>query len=164
LTIGGKQNQDGDDSEHAGLKLYPLNPVPWVRPFVVMTLKYLMKKGMKCKQIKSTRMVVKLTTSGTLLIYGKTIPALETGYLEQFPGYYFQVTEDIKMRMIIFITGRVDDVINVAGHRLSTAEEEVVASHQSVAECAVGINDALGTNPALVVLGRKPNRTFSIRT
>jgi propionyl-CoA synthetase len=42
------------------------------------------------------------------------------------------------MRMTIFITGRVDDVINVAGHRLSTAEmEEVVASHQSVAECAV---------------------------
>jgi hypothetical protein len=32
-------------------KLYPLNPVPWVRPFVVMTLKYLMKKEMKCKQI-----------------------------------------------------------------------------------------------------------------
>jgi propionyl-CoA synthetase len=37
-----------------------------------------------------------------------------------------------------YITGRVDDVINVAGHRLSTAEmEEVVASHHYVAECAV---------------------------
>jgi propionyl-CoA synthetase len=39
---------------------------------------------------------------------------------------------------LYFFTGRVDDVINVAGHRLSTAEmEEVVASHHYVAECAV---------------------------
>jgi propionyl-CoA synthetase len=57
------------------------------------------------------------------------------------------VTEDIKMRDYIYITGRVDDVINVAGHRLSTAEmEEVVASHQSVAECAVINDDVLRTN------------------
>jgi propionyl-CoA synthetase len=57
------------------------------------------------------------------------------------------VTEDIKMRMTIYITGRVDDVINVAGHRLSTAEMEEVVFHQSVAECAViGINDAKRTN------------------
>jgi len=43
----------------------------------------------------------------------------------------------------IFITGRTDDVINVAGHRLSTADiEEVVASHPDIAECAVvGIED-----------------------
>jgi propionyl-CoA synthetase len=57
--------------------------------------------------------------------------------------------------MTIYITGRVDDVINVAGHRLSTAEmEEVVASHQSVAECAViGINDALrGQIPLALVV------------
>ena len=45
----------------------------------------------------------------------------------------------------MFITGRIDDIINVAGHRLSTAEmEEVVASHNAVAECAViGIQDDL---------------------
>lgn len=45
----------------------------------------------------------------------------------------------------VFITGRVDDVINVAGHRLSTSEmEEVVSSDPHVAECAVvGIEDAL---------------------
>jgi enoyl-CoA hydratase/carnithine racemase len=45
----------------------------------------------------------------------------------------------------VFITGRIDDVINVAGHRLSTADiEEVVAAHESVAECAVvGFNDEL---------------------
>ena len=53
-------------------------------------------------------------------------------------------------------TGRIDDVINVAGHRLSTAEiEEVVAHHQDVAECAViGVDDELrGQKPlAFVVL------------
>ncbi len=57
----------------------------------------------------------------------------------------------------IFITGRVDDVINVAGHRLSTAEmEEVVASHHSVAECAViGINDDLkGQIPLALVVAK----------
>ena len=45
----------------------------------------------------------------------------------------------------VFVTGRVDDVINVAGHRLSTAEmEEVVAAHKDVAECCVvGIDDDL---------------------
>ena len=45
----------------------------------------------------------------------------------------------------IFVMGRVDDVINVAGHRLSTgAMEEVLASHPDVAECAViGVNDEM---------------------
>ena len=63
-----------------------------------------------------------------------------------FPGYYFSgdggyVDED----GYVFITGRVDDIINVAGHRLSTAEmEEIVASHKAVAECCVvGIADDL---------------------
>ena len=70
----------------------------------------------------------------------------QAGYLEKFPGYYFSGDGGFKDEEgYVFITGRVDDVINVAGHRLSTAEmEEVVASHGSVAECAViGINDDL---------------------
>ncbi len=60
-------------------------------------------------------------------------------YLSQFPGYYFSgdggyIDED----GYFFITGRIDDIINVAGHRLSTAEmEEVLAAHPAVAECAV---------------------------
>lgn len=81
----------------------------------------------------------------------------KSGYLNKFPGYYFSGDGGYKDEEdYIFITGRVDDVINVAGHRLSTAEmEEIVASHSSVAECAViGINDELkGQIPlALVVL------------
>jgi propionyl-CoA synthetase len=45
----------------------------------------------------------------------------------------------------VYITGRIDDVINVAGHRLSTADmEEIVASHPAVAECAVvGVEDQM---------------------
>jgi len=91
----------------------------------------------------------------------------KAGYLNKFPGYYFSgdggyVDED----GYVFITGRVDDVINVAGHRLSTAEmEEVVASHPQVAECAVfGVYcDLKGQKPlALVVL--KPENTLKHET
>ncbi|RYV02273.1 propionyl-CoA synthetase [Shewanella sp. OPT22] len=78
-------------------------------------------------------------------------------YLEQFPGYY--VSGDggyIDDDGYLFIMGRTDDVINVAGHRLSTGEmEEIVASHHTVAECAViGVQDQLkGQLPlGLVVL------------
>ena len=67
-------------------------------------------------------------------------------YLEQYPGYY--VTSDggyCDEDGYLWIMGRVDDVINVAGHRLSTgAMEEVLAAHPAVAECAVlGVADAL---------------------
>jgi propionyl-CoA synthetase len=49
--------------------------------------------------------VVKLPLPpGTLLNLWKDNTRFRTGYLEQFPGYYFQVTEDIKMRMTIFIS------------------------------------------------------------
>jgi propionyl-CoA synthetase len=62
-----------------------------------------------------------------------------TGYLTAFPGHY--TTGDGGMLDedgYLFVMGRIDDVINVAGHRLSTgAIEEVVASHADVAECAV---------------------------
>ncbi|NKB77750.1 MAG: AMP-binding protein [Gammaproteobacteria bacterium] len=67
-------------------------------------------------------------------------------YLKTFPGYY--ETGDagyIDEDGYVFVMSRTDDVINVAGHRLSTgAIEEVLASHPDVAECAVmGVNDAL---------------------
>ncbi len=67
-------------------------------------------------------------------------------YLEHFPGYY--ETGDagyIDEDGYLYIMARTDDVINVAGHRLSTgAMEEVLASHPDVAECAViGVADSL---------------------
>lgn len=68
------------------------------------------------------------------------------GYLSEFPSYYCSgdggyIDED----GYLFVMGRTDDVINVAGHRLSTGEmEEVLASHDAVAECSViGVHDGL---------------------
>ncbi|MCJ1899045.1 MULTISPECIES: propionyl-CoA synthetase [Paracoccus] len=72
-------------------------------------------------------------------------------YLDHFPGYY--ETGDagyIDEEGYLYIMARTDDVINVAGHRLSTgAMEEVLASHPAVAECAViGVADSLkGQSP-----------------
>ncbi len=65
-------------------------------------------------------------------------------YLTQHPGFY--ITGDGGYRDeggYLYVMGRIDDVINVAGHRLSTGQmEEVLASHPAVAECAViGVND-----------------------
>ncbi|NOR62654.1 MAG: AMP-binding protein [Rhodobacteraceae bacterium] len=70
----------------------------------------------------------------------------KSAYLEAFPGYY--ETGDAGMideDGYLYIMARTDDVINVAGHRLSTgAMEEVLSSHPDVAECAViGVADAL---------------------
>jgi propionyl-CoA synthetase len=78
------------------------------------------------------------------------------GYLATFSGYY--LTGDggyIDEDGYLYIMGRTDDIINVAGHRLSTGEmEEVVASHPDVAECAVvGVADEIkGQVPLALVI------------
>ncbi|MSP44531.1 MAG: propionyl-CoA synthetase [Xanthobacteraceae bacterium] len=67
-------------------------------------------------------------------------------YLAEFPGYYKTADAGyIDKDGYVFVMGRTDDIINVAGHRLSTGGmEEVLSGHQDVAECAVlGIKDAL---------------------
>ena len=67
-------------------------------------------------------------------------------YLAPFPGYYLTADAGyIDERGYVFVMARTDDIINVAGHRLSTgAIEEVLASHADVAECAViGVADEL---------------------
>jgi len=91
-------------------------------------------------------------------------------YLSQCPGYY--ATADAGYTDedgYVYVMARTDDIINVAGHRLSTgAMEEVVASHSDVAECAViGMNDELkGQVPiGFLVLkrgvGRNPDEIVS---
>ncbi len=76
-------------------------------------------------------------------IWGDDNNRFRNGYLSFLPGYYTSgdggyIDED----GYVFVMGRVDDVINVAGHRLSTGEiEEVVASHPAIAECAVIARD-----------------------
>jgi len=74
------------------------------------------------------------------------VERFKSAYLETYPGYF--TTGDggyFDEDGYLFIMGRVDDVINVAGHRLSTGEmEEIVGKHPMVAECAViGIRDEL---------------------
>jgi len=67
-------------------------------------------------------------------------------YLSEFPGYYKTSDAGYKDEDgYIFVMGRTDDIINVAGHRLSTGGmEEILASHPDVAECAVlGISDSI---------------------
>ena len=67
-------------------------------------------------------------------------------YLSRYAGYYLTGDEGTKDKdNYLFVMGRTDDVINVAGHRLSTGEmEELIAGHPAVAECAVtGIDDEL---------------------
>jgi len=67
-------------------------------------------------------------------------------YLVQYPGAYNTGDGGFRDRDgYVYVMGRTDDVINVAGHRLSTGEmEEILASHPAIAECAVvGVSDAL---------------------
>jgi propionyl-CoA synthetase len=94
---------------------------------------------------------------GTLTTLWRNDEGYRDSYLKRYPGYY--LTGDagfIDEDGYVWIMSRIDDVINVAGHRLSTgAMEEVLAGHPDVAECAViGAADALkGQLPVgLVVL------------
>src|SRR5690606_22565132 len=94
---------------------------------------------------------------GTLPTLWRDDERYVSSYLSAFEGYYLSgdggyVDED----GYVFVMGRTDDVLNVAGHRLSTGSlEEALAGHPAVAECAViGVSDPLkGQVPrALVVL------------
>jgi acyl-coenzyme A synthetase/AMP-(fatty) acid ligase len=118
----------------------------------------LSEEGVRVKQGDEGYIAVKLPLPpGCLPQLWNNDYRFRKGYLEKFPGYY--LTGDsgfVDKDGYYFIMGRIDDVINVSGHRLSAGEmEELVASHPAVAECAVmGIADELrGQRPlALIVL------------
>lgn len=83
---------------------------------------------------------------GTLATLWRNEERFISSYMSAFPGYY--ETSDggyIDEDGYVFVMGRIDDVINIAGHRLSTGSmEEVIATHPDVAECAViGTDDQL---------------------
>jgi propionyl-CoA synthetase len=92
-------------------------------------------------------LVVKLPLPpGTLPTLWNNDQGYITSYLEEFPGYYKTADAGyIDEDGYAFVMTRTDDIINVAGHRLSTgAMEEVLADHPDVAECAVlGVDDKL---------------------
>jgi propionyl-CoA synthetase len=91
--------------------------------------------------------VVKLPLPpGNLPTLWKADERFRASYLETFPGYYLTADAGFKDEDgYLSIMSRIDDIINVAGHRLSTgAMEEVLAEHPDVAECAViGVADPL---------------------
>ena len=83
---------------------------------------------------------------GSLPTLWKQDERFRDSYLSEFPGFY--TTSDagyMDEDGYIYVMGRTDDIINVAGHRLSTGGmEEVLSAHQGVAECAViGVADSL---------------------
>ncbi|MCP3953250.1 MAG: propionyl-CoA synthetase [Desulfobacterales bacterium] len=92
-------------------------------------------------------LVVKLPLPpGTLPTLWQNDKRFLESYLDEFPGYYKTADAGfIDADGYVFVMSRTDDIINVAGHRLSTgAMEEVLADHPDVAECAVlGVDDKL---------------------
>jgi propionyl-CoA synthetase len=83
---------------------------------------------------------------GTLTTLWNADERFQEAYLKEFPGYYKTADAGyIDEDGYVYVMSRTDDIINVAGHRLSTgAMEEVLASHPDVAECAViGVADEL---------------------
>ncbi|WP_319526319.1 propionyl-CoA synthetase [uncultured Desulfosarcina sp.] len=92
-------------------------------------------------------LVVKLPLPpGTLPTLWQNDDRYVESYLEEFPGYYKTADAGfIDAEGYAFVMSRTDDIINVAGHRLSTgAMEEVLSDHPDVAECAVlGVEDSL---------------------
>ncbi len=140
-----------------GVEYLPIKPGSAGKAVTGYDIRIFDEKGQELGPNEEGYVVIKLPLPpGTMLDLWNDNERFRAGYLNKFPGYYLSgdggfIDED----GYIFITGRVDDVINVAGHRLSTAEmEEIVASHHAVAECAViGINDELkGQIPLALVV------------
>jgi propionyl-CoA synthetase len=103
-----------------------------------------------CREVAANTMgsiVIKLPLPpGCLPTLWQADERMRESYLTEFPGHYKTADAGFKDDDgYLYIMGRTDDIINVAGHRLSTGGmEEVLASHKDVAECAVlGIKDAL---------------------
>ncbi len=134
-------------SNCVGVEEFPIKPGSPTKAVPGFNVQVLDEKGNPVGPDTEGMVVVKLPLPpGTLPTLWKNDERFKKSYLEQFPGYYF--TSDgghIDKEGYVYIMGRVDDVINVSGHRLSTgAMEEVVATHPDVAECAViGAEDGL---------------------
>ena len=120
----------------------PTKPAPGWR---LQVLDPMTKTPVKAGDIGA--LVVKLPLPpGTLPSLWQNDARFLESYLEKFPGYYETADAGfIDQDGYVYVMSRTDDIINVAGHRLSTgAMEEVLADHPDVAECAVlGVEDQL---------------------
>lgn len=130
-----------------GIEALPVKAGSATKPVPGFNVQILDYKGQKLPANTQGAIAIKLPLppSSLTTIWGD-FNRFEEGYLSEFPGYYSSgdggyMDED----GYLFIMGRTDDVINVAGHRLSTGEmEEVIAAHSAVAECSViGVYDSL---------------------
>ncbi|MCF8097303.1 MAG: propionyl-CoA synthetase [Desulfarculaceae bacterium] len=123
-----------------GIELLPIKPGSATKPAPGFDVKILSPDNEEVPPNQPGVVAVKLPLPpGTLPTLWEADQRFLDSYLNPFPGYYFTGDEGyIDDDGYVFIMGRVDDVINVAGHRLSTgAMEEVIATHPDVAECAV---------------------------
>ena len=147
-----------------GIEEFPIKPGSSTKPVPGFDVRIIDSSGKLLGPKEEGLVVIKLPLPpGTLPTLWNADQRFLESYVTVFPGYYF--TSDggyIDEGGYTFIMGRVDDVINVAGHRLSTGEmEEIVAQHPDVAECAVfGVHDSLkGQLPlGLVVLKSGVNK------
>jgi propionyl-CoA synthetase len=119
----------------------PTKPVPGMDVRVVDPQNREMKRG------EIGALVIKLPLPpGTFLTLWNADERFVASYLSQFPGCYMTADAGyMDEDGYVYVMSRTDDIINVAGHRLSTGGmEEVLASHPDVAECAVvGVHDEL---------------------
>lgn len=129
----------------AGLELLPIKPGSCTRAVPGYDVRVLNDEGEELPAGETGNIVIRLPLPpGCLTGLWQNDRDYVSTYLAEFPGYY--VTGDagfIDEDGYLWIMGRTDDIINTAGHRLSTgAMEEVLASHPDVAECAVcGVSD-----------------------
>ncbi len=131
----------------AGVELKTIKPGSVSFPVFGFDIQILDENGQALPPNEEGAVAIKLPLPpGCLPNLWQDTARFKSSYLSTFEGYYFSGDGGyIDEEGYFFITGRIDDIINVAGHRLSTAEmEEVVASHDAVAECAViGIHNEL---------------------
>lgn len=124
----------------AGVELKPIKPGSASLPVVGYDIRILDSSGQEVAHGTEGTVVVKLPLPpGNLPWLWNDEQRFVSSYLDPFPGYFFSGDGGYKdADGYVFITGRIDDIINVAGHRLSTSSmEEVLAQHPDVAECAV---------------------------
>lgn len=130
-----------------GIETLPLKPGSPTKPVPGYDVRILDGDGNECGPGVEGAVTVKLPLPpGCLPTLYRDDARFAESYLSRYPGYY--LTGDgghIDADGYLYVMGRIDDVINVAGHRLSTgAMEEVIAAHPDVAECAViGVEDEL---------------------
>jgi acetyl-CoA synthetase len=117
----------------------PLKPGTATLPFFGIVPEVVTKDGKKCKANKGGYLIIKKPWPSMLRTIYKDDARYRKQYWSEFPGYYFTGDGARKDADGYFwIMGRVDDVINVSGHRIGTAEvESALVAHPKVAESAV---------------------------